>query len=452
MSSGEKILEYKDEIYKLLDELISIRSVSCDDAESAGRALDYMLEKGREMGFEVKKVSPVCGHIEYGEGEELAGILAHVDVVPAGEGWSTDPFRLTIKDGRLWGRGVVDDKGPAAAALYCLKALKDSAVMPKRRIRLILGAGEEIGMNDMQEYFSSEEMPGMSFTPDSDYGICLREKGIMQISVSAEHHDGTILTEFQSGNAVNAVPSKAYALIDCTENEDHQLRRFADARPGEYDFIYTMDGLRIDATGKAAHGSTPSQGLNSAANLIRILAANFGQIVLGSLCSFIDDAIGLETDGASLGIACSDKESGALTVNLGRVDITDKMCRALIDIRYPVTADSSEILDRISERASYDGLRTELINHEPPLSVGSDAPVISILSKAYEGVMGEKPELYSTGGGTYARTLGNNGVAFGPVFKNDPPHIHDVDESISEENFLRHIRICYEAISGFADI
>ena len=446
MSFGKNILGYKDDLLKDIDSLIRIRSVSATDTEAASCALDFLLKRAEEMGFKTKNIDGVAGHVEYGEGNGLAAVLAHVDVVPAGEGWSVEPYQLTEKDGRLYGRGIVDDKGPAVAALYCLKALKDSGVVPKRRIRLILGAAEEIGMNDMQTYFQSEEMPEMSFTPDSEYGICTCEKGIMQLEVYSKDFDATTLTALRAGNAVNAVPSKAYALVDCTENEDHQLRRFADAKPGEYDFIYTMDGLRIAATGKAAHGSTPEEGLNAATHLIRILAANFGQLVLGSVCSFLDDAVGLETDGASLGIKCSDRQSGELTVNVGIVDVGEKGARAQLDVRYPVTADSDEIYSKICERASYDGLVTRLINHEPPLYVSSELPVIKLLSKAYRTVTGEEPELYSTGGGTYARTLGNNGVAFGPVFKGDNARIHDADESIDKENFFRHAEICMEAV------
>ena len=450
MYFGEKILEYKDEILHDIDELIKIKSVSSTDRQSAAEALEYVLGRAKEMGFETKNILGVAGHAEYGEGEELAAVLAHVDVVPAGDGWSVEPYKLTEKDGKLYGRGIVDDKGPAIVALYCLKALKDCGVKPKRRIRVIFGAAEEIGMNDMQTYFGTEQMPSMAFTPDSEYGICRCEKGILQLEISSSRHDGTTLTEFHSGNAVNAVPSKAYALIDCTENEDHRLRRFADAKPGEYDFVYTMDGLKIVAKGRAAHASVPEQGLNMATHLIRILAADFGQLVLGSLCAFIDDAVGLETDGTSLGIACSDNESGALTVNVGCVDIDENISRALIDIRYPVTFDSTEIFDKVSERASYDGLRTKVINHEPPLLVGEDAQVMDVLRNAYKTVTGEECELYSTGGGTYARTLKNNGVAFGPVQKGDNCHIHDVDESIDKEKFFIHSQICLEAVYGMA--
>ncbi len=450
--TGSVINEYMDDLKKDLNTLISIPSVSCEGTELPEKALDFFLGKAEEMGFTVKKIGNIAGHVEYGEGEEIAAVLTHVDVVPAGEGWSVQPFSLTEKDGRLYGRGVVDDKGPAMTVLYCMKALKDNGIIPKRKIRLIIGAAEETGMHDMEAYFKSEKMPDMAFTPDSDYGICIKEKGIMHIEVSAPAHDGTVLTEFHSGNAVNAVPSKAYALVDCTESEDNQLRRFADAKPGEYEFIFTQDGLHIEAKGKAAHASVPEEGLNIATNLIKILAANFGEFALGSLCSFIDDAIGLELDGSSLGIDCSDAESGRLTVNVGRVDIDESVCRVLLDIRYPVSADSGRVLRKIRQRAAIDGLRTKLISHELPLSMDENAPVIRILSDAYEKVMREKPELYSTGGGTYARTLSGCGAAFGPAFVGDETHIHDVDESISCENFMKHAMICMEAVLAFAQV
>ncbi len=448
---GETILRYREDILHDLDALMRIRSVSASDKEAAAQALTYMLQRAEEMGFRTKCIDGIAGHAEYGEGEEIAAVLAHVDVVPAGDGWSVEePYSLTEKDGRYYGRGVVDDKGPAVVALYCLKALKDEGIMPKRRLRVIFGAAEEIGMDDMEIYFQKEPLPDMAFTPDSEYGICCYEKGILQLEVYAPCHDGTTLTEFHAGHAVNAVPAKAYALVDCTENDDHQLRRFADAKPGSYDFIYTMDGLQIVATGKAAHACIPEEGLNAAMHLIRILAADFGQLVLGSLCSFLDDAIGLETDGSALGIRCRDKESGALSVNVGVVEINERVARATIDIRYPVTADSEEIFSRIRKRASYEGLMTKLLNHELPLAMSDKAPIIRLLQDAYQTVTGEVPNLYATGGGTYARTLKNRGVAFGPVFAGDPAKIHEPDESISTENFWRHAQICAEAVSRMA--
>ncbi|MGN0536403.1 MAG: Sapep family Mn(2+)-dependent dipeptidase [Acutalibacteraceae bacterium] len=443
------ILRYKDEMMRDLDCLLRIKSVSADRTATT-QALEFVLNRAKEMGFETKNVQNTAGHIQFGTKGKLVGILTHLDVVPAGEGWSVEPFALTRKNGRLYGRGIVDDKGSAIVALYALKTLKDSGVEPKCRIRLILGTSEEVGMTDMETYFASEERPDMAFTPDAEYGICHCEKGILQLEVSSRRHDGTILNEFRSGNAVNAVSSKAYALIDCTENEENQMRRIADAKVGTYDFSYTIEGVKVMAHGTAAHGSTPELGVNAGLQLLRILSTNFGQTVLGSLCSFLDDAIGLETDGRSLGISCHDEPSGALTVCVGMIDIDNSVSKATIDIRYPVTADSSEILKKIRERAAYDGLKVTVLHHDEPLYLPKEHPVIQILNNAYRDVMGKDAVIYSTGGGTYARTLNNCGVAFGPIFEGDDCRIHNTDESIDENNFMLHAKICLAAVQRFA--
>lgn len=443
------ILKYKNDILNDLDALMRIRSVS-QDRESTAQALNYMLKRAEEMGLETKNIQNIAGHVQYGTKGQLVGILTHLDVVPAGDGWSVEPFALTKKDGRLYGRGIADDKGSAVVALYALKALKDSGIEPNCRLRLILGTSEEIGMQDMETYFSVEERPKMAFTPDAEYGICNCEKGILQLEVSSPRHDGTILNEFCAGNAVNAVAGKAYALVDCTENEDHQMRRIADAKPGTYDFVYTIEGVKIIAHGTAAHGSTPELGLNAGMQLLRILASNFGQTVLGSLCGFLDDAVGLETDGYSLGISCCDEPSGNLTVCVGIIDISENSSKATLDIRYPVTADSADILEKIRERASYDGLKVRVLHHDAPLYLPKEHPVIAVLQKAYHTVTGTDAVVYSTGGGTYARTLNNCGVAFGPIFEGDDCRIHNADESIDENNFMLHARICFEAVRRFA--
>ena len=482
MKFGAKILEYKDELLHDFDELIRIPSVSASDRESAAKALRFVLGRAEQMGFTVKNVNDIAGHIEYGEGSELAAVLAHVDVVPAGEGWSSDPYRLTERNGRFYGRGVVDDKGPAIAALYGLKALKDNNIGAKRRLRLILGAAEEIGMDDMTEYFAQEEMPDIAFTPDSDYGICCREKGILQIEICSARHDGKAISELHAGTAVNAVPFRAEAVLnsdirnkfvipqgdktngydlmgysngtscaDTASASDGTAHSCGDGKGTDSKDLTVLldnsaDDIKLTAFGKAAHACVPHEGINAASHLIRFLKGRIGADGIGSLCAFLDEAVGFELDGHSLGIACEDKESGALTVNLGVVEIDSERSIARIDIRYPVTADCDKLFSAVSTCASRYGLSAKLHSSVPPLSMDENSPVILMLRDAYKSVTGCEPEIYSTGGGTYARTLNNHGVAFGPVFKGDPAKIHDADEGISVENYFLHAQICLEAM------
>lgn len=446
MSFGEKILDYKEEIITDLAELIAIQSVS-GVQESCKEALDWMMKKAISFGLKAESINNVAGHVELGEGGKLCGVLSHLDVVSEGNNWDSLPFELSIGDnGYMYGRGVADDKGAALINLYCLKALKDNGVVGKNTLRAIYGTSEERGMEDMDEYFKYEPVPELSFTPDSEYGICKGEKGILQLELYADTHDGTTLTQLHSGKTTNAVPDTAYALLDCTENEDHQLARLADAKNGSFEFYYTIDGMMVLSRGSAAHASTPDKGLNAATALIDLLTSNFSPLTMGSLPSFINHYIGTDTDGVMLGIKMRDKESGPLTVNVGTVHIDEGYSTCTLDIRYPVTKDGDEILEKIKRQAEKENIHVKVLTHQKPLYLSEDSDIIKILSESYETVMGEKPSVYTTGGGTYARKLQGKGVAFGPIFEGEESNVHNANECINVEKFFKHAQICLESM------
>lgn len=446
MSFGEKIMEYKDDIITDLGELIAIKSISGVQAPCK-EALDWMLRKAESFGLKTKNVEDIAGHAELGEGGKLCGVLSHLDVVPEGNNWNSLPFELSIGDnGYMYGRGIADDKGAALINLYCLKALKDNGVVGKNTLRAIYGTSEERGMEDMDVYFKHEPMPELSFTPDSEYGICMGEKGILTLELYADTHDGTTLTQLHSGKASNAVPDTAYALLDCSENEDHQLARLADAKPGSFEFYYTIDGLMVLSRGQAAHACVPQKGLNAATALIDLLTSNFTLNSMGTIPSFISHYIGTDTDGVMLGIKMRDKVSGPLTVNVGTVHIDEGYATCTLDIRYPITADGGEILYNIQRQAEKENIRVKILSHISPLYLDENSEIIRLLSESYETIMGEKPELYTTGGGTYARKLGGNGVAFGPVFKGEECNMHNANECLNVEKFFKHAQICLESM------
>ncbi len=439
---------YKEEFLSDLNELLSIKSVSSEGTQQPAAALEWMLRKAESFGLRTKNHGGIAGHAEYGDGDTLCGVLTHLDVVPArAEDWSCEPFALTRKDGRMYGRGVCDDKGPALAALYCLRALKESGVQGNR-VRVIFGTSEEVGMEDMEHYFSLEPVPDMSFTPDSEYGICSAEKGILHLEISSPTANNTTLTQLEAGKADNVVPDTAYALIDCTEDEDHRLLRLADSREGDFEVRYTIDGVMIISKGKAAHACEPEKGFNAALALVGLLSSAFGHHAVGSLCAFIDSSIGMETNGLSLGVRMRDAASGALTVTLSRLSIIGNESTAVLDVRYPVTMRGEVVQYQITSVAKKEGLTVRVKSHQKPLMLDESSRIVGILRKAYKDETGEEPNLYTTGGGTYARTLVGKGAAFGPVFKGDDSRIHNSDESLNEENFFRHFRVCMRAMYG----
>lgn len=437
MAFGEKILEYKDDILNTLSRLIKIDSVSAEGSEKPQQALEFMLNSASEMGFTAQSFDNLVGHIQYGDGKKLCGVLTHLDVVPAGNGWTVPPFELTHKNGRLYGRGIADNKGSAVVALYCLKALKDNGIEANSTIRLILGTNEETGMTDVEHYFSKMPIPDVSFTPDSDYGICNCEKGILQFSLIGKNNSD-VITSAKAGCAVNAVPDRA----DFTIATDKRLESKSSEITEEY---LAVNGNMLTATGISAHAMEPHKGFNSITNAIKKLKTLYTE-GLGDIPEFINRYISTDTDGALLGIACSDKQSGSLTINVGVLDINENTATARVDIRYPVTADYNQIVERIEKLAQAYNLDFKVDSHLAPLNVPEDSKIISTLQTAYKEITGNLPNLYSTGGGTYARSLGNKGVAFGPVFPDDYSNMHKADESLDEEKFFLHAQICLEAM------
>lgn len=143
-----------------------------------------MMELGKKDGFTAKEVGNVAGHLEYGQGEELVGVLGHVDVVPVGDGWTNGPFEPTLRDGKLYARGVADDKGPTIAGYYALKIIKELGLPLSRRVRIIIGSDEESGMSCVERYFETEEQPTLGFVPDAEFPIIHAEKGISELDVS----------------------------------------------------------------------------------------------------------------------------------------------------------------------------------------------------------------------------------------------------------------------------
>lgn len=446
MMFGDKILKYKDELLADLNTLIGFESVANEKPEECQNAINFMLKRANDFGLTGEQVTDESMHIQLGSKGKLCGILSHLDVVPAGNNWSVLPYSLTEQDGRLYGRGIADDKGAALVTLYCLRALKEDGIDGVNALRAIYGTSEECGMEDIDGYFEKMPVPDLSFTPDSDYGICYAEKGILQIEVSTKGNLATVLSQLHSGKAINAVPDIAYALLDSSNYDEQNLLELSKKTEGNFEFNSTIDGLMVISRGKAAHACEPHKGFNAASALVELLAKAYTSTEIGTICDFIDIALGNETDGCSLGLKTHCSISGDLTVNLGYIHIEGNEARAAFDIRYPVSITGGSVYRQFRYAAKHNKLDVKVLNHEKPLYIEKDSELVKLLSGAYKAVTGEDPELYTTGGGTYARKLGGKGLAFGPAFKDDEVNMHNADESIDKEKFFTHAQICLEAM------
>lgn len=455
MPFGEHILSYKSQILDSLKTMISIPSVVSEaqpgkpfGSENA-HALETILKIAKNLGLETKNVENYAGHAVYGSGNEYADVLCHIDVVPAGDEWQTDPFTTVEKGGLLYGRGTADDKGAAVVALYCLKALKDAGIKTKRRIRVIFGCGEEVASNDIEQYYASEPMPVFGFTPDSDYGICNREKGILRLNLTGGDTPSAV-RHFISGTVVNAVPAKAEAVVACSAEQASALMHLAESDTA-FSFTKTPDGLCISAQGRSSHAMQPQEGINAAEKLVMLLSKVLNRREMGNLLWFLAEKVKTEYDGNLLGIKQSDKPSGPLTLNLGLVRAGTDSTYAGLDIRYPVTANGETILAQVQKVCTPYELRCGRANESLPLYLPEDSELIRLLKSSYATVMGKEPNVYATGGGTYARELKGRGVAFGPFFPDEPDRrLHNSNENIDLARFMQHAQICLQAMYDMA--
>lgn len=452
-----RIEAMKDEMLADLTEWVAIPSVKAPAAaenapfgEGARRMLDKALSDAKRYGFEVRDIDGYAGDVTMGSGEETMGMLAHLDVVPAGDGWEHEPFRATLDGGRVYGRGTIDDKGPALCALYAMRAVRDAGIPLKHRVRLILGCDEETGMSDMHYYASKEKMPDYGFSPDADFPVINIEKGGLGLLLSAYMPEGDEkLLELHAGERPNVVPGIATALlkIDDLKAFRAEVEKTAQARGFKLTVEDAGEGrARLTAEGVSAHASQPWLGVNAAgALLIALKEMGIG----GNGVAALADKLGLEHDGASLNIAQKDELSGPLTCNLGILRFDGRYLTAQLDIRYPLCADETAMCGAASMALSGTGLALTRLSGHTPLHVPKDSRIVQGLLKVYHEVTGLEPYAIAIGGGTYSRMMPNT-VAFGPTFPGETDRCHMPDEYIEVETMLKAVKIYAYAIAQLA--
>ena len=445
------------EVKKLMPELIQsisdlVKIPSVEDpltmseekpqGEGCYLALKAVGKTAEDLGFTFKNIQNVAGHAQWGEGEEILGILGHIDVVPAGTGWSCDPFSGKVLDGYLWGRGAIDDKGPTLACLYAQKALYNLGFLPKKRIRTIIGTAEETNWKCMKAYFESEEKPTYGFTPDGEFPIIQSEKGILHLEITDPQTD---LFWAYGGERINVVPNRAYARIPQGLKISQPLEEITDTEVAKALNQKIEPGNYVWVKGIEAHGSTPKDGHNA---IVDLLIGLFASGLDHPLVKFFAE-IGQTADGASLNIDYQHEIAGKLSWNPGLLRVSEKECRVSVDIRYPFGVTIEQILAEIKKHLPK-GLEVKALSvggdtTKAPLLVDAKHPLIQNLQKAYREVTGEEPKLLAIGGGTYAKAIPNT-VAFGAEFPGEPMLAHKANEKISLESLAKMTLIYAYAI------
>lgn len=394
-------------------------------------SLDYCLKLGEKFGFKTKNIGNVAGHIEFGEGEEIIGILTHVDVVPAVGNWKYPPFSATIEDGKIYARGAIDDKGPTICSLYAMKILKDLGVKLNKKVRLIIGTDEETDWRCMKEYFKNEKMPDLGFSPDANFPVIYGEKGIMSIDlISNEKSD----IKFTSGVRYNVVPNEAKAKVNKDLKLEFSTYLKNNKLIGNSEDLLIMNGL-------TAHAMQPEKGINAAIKLCEFLAPHTNNNIIRFVSEKLND-----TRFKTMGLNFSDPEMKDLTVNVAVVEIDEAGGKIGLNLRYPINWDKELFIKQFTEEANKYNLTLKVLQDKGPHFVSKEDPLVKTLHNAYiEYTNDTTTPCITIGGGTYARAL-EKGVAFGIVFPNREDVVHQVNEYIYIEDAILATAILAKAV------
>ena len=463
------MLELNEKINSLQAELVQATQVilRINSEESApqpgepygggvAQALDAVLALAESMGFHTVDLDGQIGYAEYGQGEDYIGVLGHLDVVPAGDGWNYPPYGAEIHQGRIYARGAVDDKGPIIAALFGLKAIKELGLPLGKKVRIIFGTNEETGSREIPYYLKTEKPPIAGFTPDGQFPIIYAEKGLTIFDLKKELIPAAAgplqILYIRGGQRANMVPDYAEAGILAADQPGlvAAAEAFAKAAGFNISAVEKTGSVVISSTGFAAHGSLPQLGRNAIMQLFAFLGSlPLGESDLAAFIHFMNKNAGFDVYGDAFGVGLSDQASGRLSFNVGIVRMAEDQMAMTLNLRYPVTMRLADLMGPLEARLAGTGITVANFQHQPPLFFSADHPLIKTLAAVYREQTGEEAALLAIGGGTYAKSMPNI-VAFGPTFPGQEDLDHQPNEYITIENLTANARIYGQAIYALA--
>ncbi|MHA5099448.1 dipeptidase PepV [Oenococcus oeni] len=458
------------QLLKDLKSLVAVKSVrddlnSSDDAPLGPGPRDGLYKFSEMTGrdkFQLKILKNVVSYLEYapkGADDQYVAILAHVDVMPAGDGWETDPFKAVERSGKIFGRGTADDKGPGLAAYYGLKIVRDLNLPLKHRVRFILGSDEENDWTGVNYYFKNQPQPLLGFSPDADFPIINGEKGLAQYELHfAGRNSGRLkLLNFQSGYRTNMVPGKAVAIIQGNDL-DTFIGEFKNYLSGKTVLSGTAslekDRLTITLEGKQAHGAWPEQGKNAGTYLAEFLKDFAFSENAKDFLNYLGTVAHQDPKGEKLGIASTDKVMGNLSMNVGIMHFIDQEDSFInLNIRFPKSTNNKQILEGLNS-SKPKAMKEPFVNKgfvQEQHYVAPDDPLVRILLDIYQKQTGEAAYDKVIGGGTFGRLM-KRGVGYGALFPDAEATMHQANENFRIADLERATSIYAQAIYEIANL
>lgn len=455
MDFAKKIKKYESQFNEDLKGLVKIASIRDDYSKSekapfgakCQEALTYMQTLCEKYGFETSNIDGYALLVTYGEGEESYGMLGHLDVVPADDGWTFDPFAAEIVEGFIVGRGVWDDKGPSMAALYAMRLIKDEGIVLKKKIMLILGMDEESGMECMEYYVKHALVPSCGFVPDADFPVIYGEKGMCQLKVKGAIN--TNISKMHAGTRSNIVIANAKAKINSIENIDVSFESYLNTNKLVGCISIDNEQKAIEIQGEAAHAATPNEGNNAALRVMEFVKNIYANDDVGKIYDLLKD-----WDGRGVKVNINSKTMGELTMNLGIIKIENNTFELVLDFRFPQESSTQLIIEKCQKAFLEMGFDVDIsIEHSAlPLYVDPDSKMVQTLTKAYQLYSNDyESKNQVIGGGTYAKMFPNF-VAFGPEFPNPKkPKTFSLGK-IHQNNEAANLEELYMACAIYAQV
>lgn len=398
--------------------------------KKVAQGLEFVLKLAQDFGFETENYDGYMGEITMGTGAFTVGILCHVDVVPAGEGWETPPFESVLKDGKLYGRGSSDDKGPLIGALYAMKHIHENGLLPEdASVKLLVGTNEEELWQDIPYYLEhARKLPDVSIVPDAFFPLINCEKGLYDFDLiyrrTAKLPGSIVVEEIHGGSGRNVVPAECICRLKIEGKEGP---------------------IEVKTLGKSAHAMAPEKGINAIIQMIRYLEITTEDEFAAACGTLMDDYYG-----KAAGFACEDEESGKLTCNFGTIRTDGDSIRLECNVRYPASLSFETIESRISEAFTSAGFQVEYVDKLPPIYFPKDSRLVKTLMEVYQTCTGDKEsQPVSMGGATYARAI-PKAVGFGAIFPHEEEIAHEPNEFIVVQSLLQATELIHEAILALA--
>lgn len=460
---NNQIDELKNDLLNDIVDMVKIPSVEGEPLDgfpfgkNVGKALDKALEISQKLGFKTKNIDGYMGYAEFGEGEDYVAVVGHLDVVPEGSGWKYEPYGGEIDNGKIYGRGVLDNKGPIISALYGLKAIANSNIKLDKKVRIIFGTNEETGFNDMPYYLSKEKPPIMGFTPDCKYPVVYGERGIGRLNIKKKINLSgiNVYGDFRS----NVIPDncnidipKIYIHEDiiCYLEDRASIENDTIKISDKIDIKINSETITISAYGKQAPANAPQVGENAITNVIKyLLEENFiNDEELNNFFKFIDKYFYNEYYGEKLGINFEDKLTGKLYLAPYELKCNNEEITFSFGVRYPMTCKIDYITDAIKKVLDFN-IVLNIERNFNPVNFDKDSHLVKSLQLAYERVTGLDGTPTTTSGGTYAKVMPNI-VPFGPSFPGQKGIAHNHDEYMDIDDIILNAKIFANAIYELA--